>query len=260
MLCTKVYSRFLPYVIISKDMKKLRKLVRDTKQVVFLDLEGTQFSHELIALGAVKVTLKKDGTFKKVYPGFKIYVLAKNNIGHVVMDLTGITSDLLAKEGCSFPEALVLFRKYVGANFSKSKFITFGNHDLRILRQSLLLNPEANHGYIKTIGQNYIDLSALVNEYVKDDNNNTFSLTNLCKIFSISPIEPSHDPLNDALMLAALYKELLIQDDLLVKYYQKTLLKMNSVPRPIKKLINKLQKDGQVNLEDFNLYVKEEIK
>ncbi len=241
-------------------MKKLRKLVRDVKQVIFLDLEGTQFTHEMIALGAVKVTLKKDGTFKKVFPGFKIYVLAKNNIGHVVTDLTGITSDLLVKEGYSFPEALGLFRKYVGSNFSKSKFITFGNHDLRILRQSLLLNPEAHHGYVKTIGENYIDLSAVVNEYVKDDNNNTLSLTNLCKTFNIPLVEPSHDPLNDALMLAALYKELLIQDDLLVSHYQATLLRMNNVPRPIKKLINKLQNDGQVSLEDFNLYVKEEIK
>lgn len=240
-------------------MKKLRKLVRDVKQVIFIDLEGTQFSHEIIALGAVKVLLNKDGTFKKVYPGFKVYVLAHGNIGHVVTDLTGITSDLLAKEGYSFTEALAMFRKYVGANFTKSKFIAFGNHDMRIFRQSLLANPEANHSYIKTIGANYIDLSAVVNEYIKDDNNNTLSLTNLCKTFNIPLVEPSHDPLNDALMLAALYKELLIQDDLLVEHYQKTLAKMN-IPRPIKKLLTKLQKDGQVNLEDFNLYVKEEIK
>ena len=55
-------------------------------------------------------------------------------------------------------------------------------------------------------------------------------------------MEPSHDPLNDALMLAALYKELLIQDDLLVSHYQATLLRMNNVPRPIKKINQQITK------------------
>ena len=65
----------------------------------------------MIALGAVKVTLKKMELLKRFSRDLKYTFLPKNNIGHVVTDLTGITSDLLVKEGYSFPEALGLFRK-----------------------------------------------------------------------------------------------------------------------------------------------------
>ena len=46
-------------------MKYLEKHLNKRKILCFLDLEGTQFSHEMIALGAVKVDIKKDGSIKK---------------------------------------------------------------------------------------------------------------------------------------------------------------------------------------------------
>ena len=78
-------------------MKKLAKATRGRKHLIFLELEGTQFSHELIAIGAIKATIKTDGTIKKLYPGFKHYVLASQNVGNYVEKLTGITDDLLAR-------------------------------------------------------------------------------------------------------------------------------------------------------------------
>ena len=233
--------------------------MRGAKQVVFLDLEGTQFSHEMIAIGAVKVTLRADGSFKKVYPGFKSYVLAQNNIGRVVENLTGITQDLLAREGIEFSEVLPLFKKYVGSNFAKTKYVTFGNHDLRILKQSQLHNPEADHNIVNVILKNNLDLSILINEYIKDEKNNSLSLVNLCKVFNIEPVEPAHDPLNDALMLAYLYRELLIQTDLLKERYAQVLLNITGVPRPIKKLLNKIKSGESVNYDDLYQYLQDEI-
>lgn len=240
-------------------MKKLRRMVRGAKQLVFLDLEGTQFSHEMIAIGAVKVTLKPDGSFKKVFPGFKRYVLAHNNIGRIVENLTGITGDLLAREGIDFGEAILLLKKYVGNNFAKSRFVTFGTHDMRILRQSQTYNPEAPHIHITTIMKNHLDLSSLINEYIKDEKNNTLSLVNLCKLFNIEQVEPAHDPLNDALMLAYIYRELLTQTELLKERYAQVLLNMNNLPRPIKKLLTQIKNGESVNYDDLYHYLQDEI-
>lgn len=240
-------------------MKKLLKLVKNYKQLIFLDLEGTQFSHELIAIGAVKVNIRKDGTIKKIHQGFKQYVLAKNNVGRFVENLTGINNALLAEKGMPFDQALIAFKKYVGSNYSKTRYITFGSHDMRILNQSLRYTPEADHTYVKTITKKNIDLSALINEYVKDGKNNTYSLVNFCKLFSIEPIEPAHDPLNDALMLAHLYDQLFKQKILIYEKYAEVLFNTTSVARPIKKLLNKIKEGQKVGLEDLNTFIHEEI-
>lgn len=240
-------------------MKKLSKAVRGRKQLIFLDLEGTQFSHEMIALGAVKATINKDGTIKKLYPGFKKYVLAKENIGHHVQNLTGITSEILQKEGVSFDKVMVMLKKYVGDDLTKTKFVTFGNHDIRILFQSLHYTPEADAEFVKKISKNNVDLCAYINEYIKDENNNTVSLVNLCKLFGIDPVEPAHDPLNDALMLAYLYNELFKQTDIIIKRYNEVLHNMNNLPGPIKKVLNKIKAGESVNNDDFQHYIRDEI-
>lgn len=46
-------------------MKALNKHLNNVKTLCFLDLEGTQFSHEMIAIGAVKVSIRKDGSVKR---------------------------------------------------------------------------------------------------------------------------------------------------------------------------------------------------
>lgn len=240
-------------------MKKLYNQVRECKQLIFLDLEGTQFSHELIAIGALKVTLTRKGTIKKRVDTFKMYVKPKNAIGRYVVQLTGITKELLAEEGVSFDVALAEFRKFVGRNISKTKYVTFGTHDMRILRQSGKYTPEAEHEYISYIGKRVIDLSAIISEYVKDGKN-TYSLTNLCKLFNVPLVEPAHDPLNDALMLAGLYDSLFKNTDLIVKMYRELLLDLTKIPRPYKKLMQKIVKEGQATYSDFEKLIREEIE
>ena len=41
-------------------VKQLERALRGKKVLVFLDLEGTQFTHEMIEIGAYKVFLKDD--------------------------------------------------------------------------------------------------------------------------------------------------------------------------------------------------------
>ena len=62
-------------------MKDLEKIINSRKSLCFLDLEGTQFSHEMIAIGAIKVDIRKDLSIKKIHKGYYSLVLAKNKIG-----------------------------------------------------------------------------------------------------------------------------------------------------------------------------------
>ena len=106
-------------------VKQLERALRGKKVLVFLDLEGTQFTHEMIEIGAYKVFLKDDLTVKKVLKGFKSYVRPHARIGKVVTDLTGITEELLVKEGLPYRVVQQAFRKYVGKDWEKCLFVTF---------------------------------------------------------------------------------------------------------------------------------------
>ena len=79
-------------------MKKLDTLLKKRKTIAFLDLEGTQLTHEIIEVGLVKVTLNPDNSIKKEYKGLKLYVLPKSHVGSVVTHLTGITDSLVKRE------------------------------------------------------------------------------------------------------------------------------------------------------------------
>ena len=232
-------------------MKELKKAIRARRHLVFLDLEGTQFSHEMIAIGAVHVVLSKEGIIRKTFPGFKRFVLAKNHVGKVVVQLTGITDEMMKKEGVSFRVAMDELRKYVGRAYSKSLFITFGSHDLRIISQSVSYNLDANKEDAKFIKGNYLDLAAFISQYIKDDKGNSLSLENSLKIFGIEFDGTKHDPLDDARNLAKLYDAMFKNPNLLAIEYKKVLCKNKNLPSPLPKLINQLAKGESVTPEDF---------
>ena len=82
-------------------MKKFERLLKGHKSLVFLDFEGTQFSHEMIAIGAVHVVIDRNGYIKRSKKPFKVYVKAHNRVGKIVTDLTGITDEMLKQKGVS---------------------------------------------------------------------------------------------------------------------------------------------------------------
>lgn len=57
-------------------MKLIDKLLNGSKTIVFLDFEGTQISQEIIAIGAVKVTLDKNN-IKKILPDSNVLLNQK---------------------------------------------------------------------------------------------------------------------------------------------------------------------------------------
>ena len=137
-------------------MKRFEKLLKTHKYVLFMDFEGTQYSHEMIAIGAVLGKLKNNGTFIAAKKPFKVYVKAKNKIGNYVVNLTGITEKKLQDEGVSFKSAITAMKKYCGLAFKKCSFCTFGNHDMKILSQSFMYNIDSPKEIVSQIQKNSI--------------------------------------------------------------------------------------------------------
>ena len=82
------------WYIDNKMNKKLLTVLKGHKVLVFMDYEGTQFSHEMIAIGAILVVIdQKTGRIKKKKAPFKTYVKAHNRIGSYVERLTGINEN-----------------------------------------------------------------------------------------------------------------------------------------------------------------------
>lgn len=241
-------------------MKALLKQLNSVKTLCFLDLEGTQFSHEMIAIGAVKVSIRKDGSIRKIHHGIYTLVKSKNRVGKVVTDLTGITDNDLKKDGVPFRVALANLKKYMGRDFTKCKYVTFGNHDLRIIAQSLAYNLDVKKEDVQVIIKHHFDLSEFASCYVKDENNNTYSLANFLKVFELNFKGKQHNALSDALNLVYLYDALNKRKDILQEEYMKVLSKMRHLPEPVHNVLQDLLDGKTVDKAMFEEYVKKSLE
>ena len=241
-------------------MKIMKKIIKKHRHLVFMDFEGTQYSHELIAFGAVKVTLDKNYNIIRVNKGIKYYVKAKNKIGSFVKKLTSIDEEILEKQGITFKEALVKIKKYCGLPFAKdTSFCFFGTHDLRILSKSYEWSPDADKDILKVLTKNAIDLSAVLAQFVRDDRNNPLSLIHGLELFDIPLSGEPHDPLIDSIHLMFLYKGMMNNPDKLYSEYLKVLPKQKVFPQPVKAVINKLIDGNTVTPDDFKKFIKDFI-
>ena len=240
-------------------MKKFERLLKGHKSLVFLDFEGTQFSHEMIAIGATHVIIDRHGYIKKHKKPFKVYVKAHNRVGKIVTDLTGITDEMLKQKGVSFFTAMSELKKYCGLSFRKSSFITFGNHDMKILSSSISYSFDFPKETVQCIQQNYIDFSAFISEFMRDDKGNPLSLIRYCDAFGVKQAGPAHDPAVDAENLAWLYDATMRHSEILLDEYKKVLKSFNHFPAPVSNVIKKLANNESVSSDEFDKEIKDYI-
>lgn len=239
-------------------MKEINKVLKSSKVVIFLDFEGTQFSQEIIAIGAVKVTLDNKNHIKKVFPGFKKYVKAFGEVGKIVTNLTGITDQILDKEGVNFLYAMKYLQTYCGTA-KNMKFITYGNFDMRMLYQSSEVNKMKDNPFIKKIYANYIDFTSIFNQYVKSKKNTQLSLIDALNVFEITPEGEHHDPLFDAKNLMLLYEAFITKKSVVSEEYRKVILNHKQYPAPVMKILNDLKNNKTVSYSDLTKYIEEDI-
>ena len=228
-------------------MKKLARLIGHHRTLVFLDLEGTQQSHELIALAAIKADLNEDLTIKKTYKGITHLVRPKKEVGRYVTKLTNITEVDVVDKGISYAKSMMTLRNYVGKNFKKASFVVFGNHDARILHQSFHHSPDADETIVKTVTQHLIDYSSFIGEFIKDQNGNPLSLINNLLVFKENFQGEHHQPLDDAKNLMLLYRRVLEQQPIILEEYLKVFKQLRHVPEPVKQLLQKILNDQPVD-------------
>jgi len=225
-----------------------------------MDLEGTQFSHEMIEIGAYKVLLKDDLSVKRIAPGFSSYVKAHAKVGKVVTSLTGITDEKIKKDGLPFRLIQQGLKKYVGKEWGKCLFVTFGSHDLRIVMQSAENNMDASIEEARYITHNAFDFSEFLARFIKDEHGNSYSLANYLKVFGVAFEGKAHSALADAYNLIDLYKAFLTKPEIVEEEYKKTLARMSHFPIPVLRILQKLCKGQNVTPADYENEIKEYLK
>lgn len=235
-------------------MRLLKEEIGEPRELVFLDLEGTQLSHETIAIGACKYFCGPD---LLPLPGKKIQVFKRlikpqSPVGGVVTILTGITDDRLKTEGITFHKALVelmTFTKCTG----KKVYITFGNQDLNMLYQSKIrANDQLCQDFYDHIKRNWFDMQAFVSRFVHDERHMTFSQPKLLEIYEAKNLQHAHDPLYDAENLMNLFIQVIKRPDITLREFKKNLLTSKDFFIISKPFIDDLCNGKDVSSVDFN--------
>lgn len=235
-------------------MRLLKEEIGEPRELVFLDLEGTQLSHETIAIGACKYFCGPD---LLPLPGKKIQVFKRlikpqSPVGGVVTVLTGITDDRLKTEGITFHKALVelmTFTKCTG----KKVYITFGNQDLNMLYQSKVrANDQLCQDFYDHIKRNWFDIQAFVSRFVHDERHMTFSQPKLLEIYEAKNLQHAHDPLYDAENLMNLFIQVIKRPDITLREFKKNLLTSKDFFIISKPFIDDLCNGKDVSSVDFN--------
>lgn len=236
-------------------MESFNKILKNRHKLVFIDFEGTQFSHEIIAIGAAKVYCDKNGKISDNYETYKRYVKCVGPIGKIVSSMTTISNDTLKENGITFEEMLNEFQTFIDGKFDDCAFLAFGNNDIRMIIESIKISRPSNESIGISICKNAIDFLAFISQYIKDENGNNYSLVNYLKLYSIEPYGQSHDPLNDAIDLMNLYKAFMGDINIKKQEYIKVLKKIKSLPQPVKRIVNRLINNETITPNDFDIEI-----
>lgn len=243
-------------------MRLLKEEIGSPKELVFLDLEGTQLSHETIAIGACKYFCDENllPLSKKGMTVFKKLVKPKEPVGGVVTVLTGITDDRLRHEGVSFHKALVELMDFTKCS-GKKVYVTFGNQDLNMLYQSKIRsNDQLSVDFFDHIRRNWFDLQAFISRFVHDEKHLTFSQAKLLEIYEAEDLKHAHDPLYDAENLRNLFIQIIKRPDITLREFKKHMVSSKDFLNIVAPFVKDLLNAKDVYSIDFNKAIEDYLK
>ena len=242
-------------------MRELLKKLKKANCLLFIDFEGTQFTHEIIAVGAVKCYIVENGNLLDYdKEGLKCYVKARSQIGPLVSKMTSINESLLKEKGISWDEAILMIDNYLGDDKDNACIISFGNNDARMIHDSNRYSHPKNLHITKKWFNHYFDFLTFINNYIRDERGNNYSLVNYLHLFNLTPHGVSHDPLNDAFDLMNLFFAFLKEKDIVYSKYLNVLLHEKKIPDPIKSMIKKLSSGLDLSSEEFKQMMYDYLK
>ena len=241
-------------------MKDLKRIIKDRTCLIFIDLEATQVTHEMIQIGAYKTYLNPDLTIKKVFRPFEMLVKPKHRVGKIVTDLTGLTDYKVKTQGVTYRTALLSFKAYCGKDFDRCLFVVYGNSDGSIFRASAENNMDASMPLTMSIVHRIFDFCGFAFRYIKGDDGNPLSLSRMVNLFS-SPFDGhAHSALDDAKNLMHVYQAFLKSPAIVKREYKKVLALSCTQHAAVKEVITRLTAGKTVTPNDFEKILDEALK
>lgn len=211
-------------------MKILQNEFPKTDKLLFLDLEGTQYHHEIIEIGAILVSLDDEKRIDRSIPfkHLKVYCNPHEEVGKVVTDLTGITEDIISEKAVDYTTANKMLTKILGTFDSNLRVVVFGNLDKTMLKYTASFYSLGDVAFSTSwfLAKRIWDFSTFISRYVVNMENGgkAFSQLKLMEIFSVLPCGQAHDSYNDAFNLLNLYDKVTKSPEILADNYLKILL------------------------------------
>lgn len=236
----------------------LRKCFDGADILVFFDIEGAQFSHKMISIGLAGYR-RKDGIQLEEKPIFTYHSLVKceDEIGPVVMNMTGITPEMVKKEGKDVRQVILdinrLIRPY------KRKFISYGNQDTKMILSSIDRKDETEMNFFRNLMKNHLDFHDYLEKRVCDRNGQSYSIERLLSLFHLQGNGKSHDPLTDTMDLAKIYSEYIRDEEIIVDLYLEHYQKNPFQSSNNRKVISMLLEKKEVKIEDLRKILRENL-
>ncbi len=242
------------------DFIGLSSHIQEDELLVFFDCEGTQFSHDPIAIG-VKAYEKEAGTMnigKEVF-SYMAYIKTEKNIGSLITEMTGIDKDLLDHEGIEYDKAIkdiiAFTRKY-----KFKRFISYGGLDLRMMR----IGMKDYEGYLKDfyshVKNHYFDFHAYLSKRMVDEKGHTYSISSLLFLYKIKMEGKAHNPLYDAEALAKIFFAYLSNPDYDVELIEKNILVNPFVAKSVyRNSLRVVMEKGVFTLAELEEYIRNNL-
>jgi len=106
-----IIAAIIFWIYVNRHLRSI-KIRHLPEQFVIFDLETTGLDpskHQIIEIGAIRVN--RDS---KQHDTFQALIITKRKLPKKIVELTGITDDLIKSEGITLEEALVGFRDFIG--------------------------------------------------------------------------------------------------------------------------------------------------
>ena len=241
-------------------MKLFSNLLKGKRKAIFFDLEGSQFTQEIIAIGAIKAKLDAKGDLVSIErKTFEVYVKCHGDVGPVVEKLTHINNEKLKNDGLAYHTAMQKFIKFVGKNPEEYAFIAYGSFDKTLLFNTDELNNFPFKEFDAIVARNYVDYAKFVSQFMKNDSHQTPSLVDAIMYLGGVPYDNVHDPLCDSQNLVLLFKLMRENKDNLKEQYKRTMLQ-SPYPTPIINILKKLNSNQSVTPVDYEQYLNDYFK
>lgn len=237
----------------------LHKFLDGSDLIVFLDFEGTQFSHKVISIGMVACKKEKDSLlFDAENPmKYQRYILSDDPLGPIVEEMTKINSELLHEKGIPLHQAILEINKMLRPY--KKKFICYGNLDMKMMHLTIDEKNQTESDFFKNMVKNHLDFHSYLEKRITNEKGQSYSIEKLLSLFSLSSDGPFHDPLTDALDLMKIFQAYVMDEEKTIDMVLKNYRNNPYTSKIDKKLATQLIEKGDVNLSSLREILKEHL-